>query len=282
MTAPKRGPSSNSRILATDLDGTLIPLGGCERNVSDLATLGERLGASNVDLVFVTGRHFDSVQAAIYEYQLPKPDWIICDVGTTIYRRQNADEFSAEEFVQLHAYSDHLADITNDVSMNQLRSRLAVIDRLREQESEKQGLFKLSYYAKADQLDELQAAINRLLDDWSAPYSVIHSVDPFNGDGLIDLLPRGVSKAYALNWWSHHVSIAHEAIVYAGDSGNDLAAFTAGYRTIIVGNAERSLSEQVRDSHQQAGWRDRLFVAEEHATSGVLAGCRMFGLIDSD
>lgn len=123
--------------------------------------------------------------------------------------------------------------------------------------------------------------IGKLLDEWSAPYSLIHSIDPFNGDGLIDLLPRGVSKAFALSWWSRHVGISHEAVVYAGDSGNDLAAFTAGYRTIVVGNAARSLCKQVRDSHEQAGWRDLLFVAQAHATSGVLAGCKMFGLIDN-
>ncbi len=276
MTDFKRGPSSNSRVLATDLDGTLIPLDGNERNVSDLVTLAEQLHAADVRIVFVTGRHFDSVQGAIDQHRLPKPDWIICDVGTTIYRRSSADEFA-----QLHAYGEHLASVTAHVSIDELRSRLAVFDRLREQEPEKQGRFKLSYYANADELHELQAAINKTLDDSDAPYSIIHSVDPFNGDGLIDLLPRGASKAYALNWWSQHVNIEHEEIVYAGDSGNDLAAFTAGYRTIVVGNADRSLSDRVRDSHQQAGWHDRLFVAEAHATSGVLAGCRQFGLINS-
>ncbi len=287
MTDSRRGPLSSSRVLATDLDGTLIPLAGCESNVSDLATLAERLRAAEVTLVFVTGRHFNSVSGAIEEHRLPQPDWIICDVGTTIYHRRRvdeprADQRSADEFVQLQAYGEHLAELTVDVSLHELRTRLAVFDSLREQEPEKQGRFKLSYYANADELNELQAMLGKLLDEWSAPYSLIHSVDPFNGDGLIDLLPQGVSKAYALSWWSQHVGISHEAVVYAGDSGNDLAAFTAGYRTIVVGNAARSLCEQVRDSHEQAGWHDRLFVAQAHATSGVLAGCKMFGLIDKE
>lgn len=280
MTDLKRGPSSNARVLATDLDGTLIPLDGSQHNVSDLATLAAQLRANNVKLVFVTGRHFDSVADAINQHRLPKPDWIICDVGTTIYERRAVDEFGDDQFIQLHAYGEHLASVTSELSIDALRSRLTAVDRLRAQEPEKQGPYKLSYYADAEELNELQATINKALDEWGAPYSIIHSVDPFNGDGLIDLLPRGVSKAYALNWWSQHVDLAHEAIVYAGDSGNDLAAFTAGYRTIVVGNADRALSEQVRDSHRRAGWRDRLFIAEEHATSGVLAGCKKFGLID--
>ena len=110
------------------------------------------------------------------------------------------------------------------------------------------------------------------------PYSVVQSVDPFTGSGLIDLLPKGVSKAYALAWWSQHVGLNSTAIVCAGDTGNDLAALTAGYRAIVVGNAERSLAKQVQEVHQRAGWSDRLYLARKPATSGVLEGCRWFGL----
>ncbi|MEX0818746.1 MAG: HAD-IIB family hydrolase [Pirellulaceae bacterium] len=276
MTDSKRAPASNSRVLATDLDGTLIPLDGCTQNVSDLVTLAEQILAHGVKLVFVTGRHFASVRGVMDMHQLPNPDWIIGDVGTTIYHRQGPDEFTP-----LHAYHEHLATITSGVSIAELQSWLAGVAGLRRQEPEKQGAFKLSYYASADKLVELNAEIDTLLAKRAAPYSVIHSVDPFNGDGLIDFLPRGVSKAYALHWWSHHLGISKEDIVYAGDSGNDLAAFTAGYRTIVVGNADRSVIDQVRAAHQRTDWPDRLFVAPEHATSGVLAGCRTFGLLDN-
>lgn len=275
MTDSKRGPSLDSRVLATDLDGTLIPLDGCQRNVSDLRLLADELRTHEVTLVFVTGRQFESVQAAIREHCLPTPDWIICDVGTTIYQSRGHGDFARSQ-----VYGDHLAAVTTALSVDDLRSQLAVIDRLRPQESEKQGPFKLSYYANANELDELHADINRLLIGCDAPYSVIQSVDPFNGEGLIDFLPRGVSKAYALQWWSRHEGISQNEIVFAGDSGNDLAAFTAGYRTIVVGNAERSLRKRVRDAHREAGWRDRLLLADDPATSGVLAGCRKFHLFD--
>ena len=44
------------RVLATDLDGTLIPLEGDARNVEDLETLAERFERSGWSLVFATGR----------------------------------------------------------------------------------------------------------------------------------------------------------------------------------------------------------------------------------
>ncbi|MCA9121928.1 MAG: HAD-IIB family hydrolase [Planctomycetaceae bacterium] len=263
------------RILATDLDGTLIPLDGSASNFADLVTLAEQLSANNIRIVFVTGRHFSSVQSAIDEHRLPAPDWIICDVGTTILQQQ-----SGHDFIKSDSYSDHLATITLGMTVADLHSRLKVVDQLRVQEAEKQGPFKLSYYAKAEQLGELCAEIEQLLVEWAAPYSLIHSVDPFNGDGLVDFLPRGVSKAYALNWWSREANLAHHEIVYAGDSGNDLAAFVAGYKTIVVGNADRSLCKRVREFHQNEDWSDRLVLANATATSGVLEGCRKFGLLD--
>ncbi len=263
-------------VLATDLDGTLIPLQLHEQNLRDLQTLREHVFADEITLVFVTGRHLASVQTAITEFALPQPKWIICDVGTTIC--QLADD---RKFISSQAYEDHLSQIVGQVSVDQLYESLSSIAGMRRQEPEKQGRFKLSYYADAAALDELCRQINQLLGD-DVPYSVIHSVDPFNGDGLIDLLPRGVSKAFALEWWSHFVGIATDQLVFAGDSGNDLAALVAGYRTILVGNADDTLRDCVRSTHEQAGWANRLFLAEAAATSGVLAGCRHFKVLSGE
>ena len=156
-----------------------------------------------------------------------------------------------------------------------VRSRACVCRK-----QEKQGRFKLSFYAHAADLAQLVSRIQRDLDQAAAPYSIIHSVDPFNGDGLIDLLPAGVSKAHALSWWTKHTGRSPEDIVFAGDSGNDLAALTAGYRAIVVGNADRELAEQVRTAHQKAGWKNRLYVASgrsDERCSGGLPQVR-FGL----
>jgi hydroxymethylpyrimidine pyrophosphatase-like HAD family hydrolase len=93
---------------------------------------------------------------------------------------------------------------------------------------------------------------------------------------LIDLLPDGVSKAYSLAWWVESRGEPCESIIYAGDSGNDYAALTAGYQSILVGNADRTLAKKVSDFHQSHGWNDRLFLATQAATSGVLEGFRHF------
>jgi len=272
---PQR-PSDHS-VLATDLDGTFIPLAGNEENVADLRLLEKEFAERGVILMYVTGRHFELTSQAIEEHRLPQPDWLICDVGTSIYHRPGSGYLEP-----VSAYRDQLDAIIAPLPIGELRETLKSIEGLRLQEEEKQGPFKLSYYAEAAQLKDLVRQIEKKLTAVEAPYSVISSVDPFRGEGLIDLLPEGVSKAYALAWWVDFCQHQHEAVVFAGDTGNDFAALTAGYRAIVVGNADRAVAHAVYERHREQGWENRLFLAERHATSGVLEGCRWFGLLPTD
>jgi hydroxymethylpyrimidine pyrophosphatase-like HAD family hydrolase len=269
--APRRG----SQILATDLDGTLIPLDADPQNQADLQTLAREFATRNLTLIYVTGRHFASAMQAIRDCRLPPPAWLICDVGTTIFQRQASGRFELVD-----AYRQHQDQIIAPLPIDTLRQQLLSIDGLRLQEPESQGRFKLSFYADAARLDDLVARLQRELEQRAAPYSMIPSTDPFTGDGLIDLLPATVSKEHALAWWVQHSGANPDAVVFSGDSGNDLAALTAGYRAILVGNADRSVAQQVYESHRESGWKDRLYLARGKATSGVLEGCRWFGLLE--
>ncbi len=262
-------------VLATDLDGTFIPLDGNRQQIADLREIARELKRNRVTLIFVTGRHFDSVLQAVQQFSLPFPDWIICDVGSSIYTRRTHGGYQLVE-----AYHEHQDEIIASLPIEELQHSVAKIDGLRLQEAEKQGPYKLSFYANAEQLTELTAKVRAVIDQAGAPYSIIHSVDPFNGDGLIDLLPTDVSKAYALDWWTEHAHRKREQIVFSGDSGNDYAALTAGYRTILVGNADRQLAQRVFQQHRAQHWHDRVFLAKGHATSGVLEGMRWFGLAE--
>ncbi len=264
----------NSNVLATDLDGTFIPLEGNEQNSVDLITLTGELKEVDAQLVYITGRHLEYGQQAIDEHDLPIPDWFICDVGTSVYQSNNSGTFQL-----VREYERHLEQIISTLPIANLRELLLPVDGLRLQEPAKQGPFKLSFYADASRLNALVNEINSLLDKHQGPYSIVSSIDPFNGDGLIDLLPKDVSKAHALTWWAERQNVQKEEIIFAGDSGNDLAAMSAGYRTIVVGNADRKIAQQAYLAHQQAGWHNRIYLAQGPATTGVLEGCRWFELI---
>lgn len=263
-----------SKVLATDLDGTLIPLEDQPENQRDLSVLKGELRDQQVTLTFVTGRHLESVADAIDRHCLPEPDWVICDVGTSVYRHEQGQFHLAEPYVQ------HLGSIVGEFSTEVVRREFASWNELRPQEDEKQGRFKLSFYCDAEHVPAFVERVKTALANQKIPYGVIGSVDPFNGDGLIDLLPREVSKAHALQWWTQHLGLPNGEAVFAGDSGNDLAALTAGYRSIVVGNAAAEVVRQVRDYYERTSELDKLYIAPKPATSGVLAGCRHFGLIE--
>jgi HAD superfamily hydrolase (TIGR01484 family) len=262
-----------NKALATDLDGTLIPLDDNENNRNDLQQLKELAARSTFDLMFVTGRHFELVADAMEAYRLPLPGWIICDVGTTLLHWSEE-----EDFRRVDEYREELSSIVETFPLEQMRESLEDVPELRLQEPEKQGEFKLSYYCEASDLEQATGKIQDRIEQHGAPYSLISSTDPFENVGLLDLLPKKVSKAYALDWWVHFTNHDREQVIFAGDSGNDTAALTAGYRAIVVGNAKESVKAEVRAAHEQQGTLDRLYLAENFATSGVLEGCRHFGL----
>ena len=69
-----------SMILATDLDGTF--LGGTAQHKEHLyKTIREN---DDFRLIFVTGRGVESVLPLLSDPVIPRPDYIICDVGATV------------------------------------------------------------------------------------------------------------------------------------------------------------------------------------------------------
>lgn len=251
------------RVLATDLDGTLIPLTGNADHIADLRHLAQLIQQHSVTLLYATGRHPSSVFEAMAQYQLPMPEWAICDVGTTILQRSATGDF---EFVV--AYETHLNELSNHFSADNVRQLCGAVDGAKLQEPEKQGRFKISFYTDVKQLSGACLAIQSLLKKASAEWSVISSVDPFTNDGLIDVLPKGVSKAHAIEWWRMNHGFQRHEIAYSGDSCNDLAALTAGYHGIVVANAAKDLRQQLSNSSQ----KHSLLFATKTATSGVLEG----------
>ncbi|MEM6365938.1 MAG: HAD-IIB family hydrolase, partial [Planctomycetota bacterium] len=287
--------SSGCCVLATDLDGTFIPLDGDIEAERSLRLIKSALASpptnSQVDqssqagrafpLLFVTGRHYDSVLDAIRESSLPIPDWILCDVGTSFFRRvTEADQPNV--FERVAAYDHELASIASDGLSQPIRDAMAGLPGFRLQEPFKQGMHKLSFYVPQSNLEACHSTVEAFIEQRGLKLSVVSSVDPFNGDGLVDVLPKDVSKAFALRWWCEQENLSKTNILFCGDSGNDFAALVDGYNAVVVGNADRALAREVQQSHRQRGWNDRLFLAEQTSTGGVLEAMRWFGMLPAE
>lgn len=261
-------------VLATDLDGTLIPLPQAEANQQSLRQLEQLLTAAKRTLVFATGRHFISVMDAMTQYGLPTPEWIVCDVGGAIYQCVNGD------FLPFRPYETHLSEVVANADHSQIDVLLAGVKGLELQASDHQQAFKKSYRCASDQLDVQTDQIDKILKEANIPYDCMGSLDPFQDCGLLDVLPRGVSKAYALIWLSTHADFTPDEVVYSGDSGNDYAALISGFRAVVVANHSPGLDSKVTNALEKRGQTNRLYLSKERATCGVLEGCRHFGLVE--
>jgi len=258
--------------LVTDLDGTYLPLPDHPEHHVDLKVLTEKRSSEPFGLVFCTGRHFESVREVMDELSLANPDWIICDVGTSIYHLEQG------HFKPYTPYRDHLTAKVGEQQRAFLVSVLEPVGNLTLQCEAHQGTFKISFECETQYTDSLVNTIASLLEKKQFPYEVHGSIDPFLNCGLIDVLPKGVSKAYAVSWLSSHADFDANAVIYSGDSGNDLTALTAGFRAILVANHSEGLDQQVEARLGDTA-EHLLFKATKTATSGVLEGCRHFGLL---
>ena len=75
----------NHVLLCTDLDRTLLPNGSQPESPGARALFHQLASHEQLTLAYVSGRDRALVEAAIEQYQLPRPDYVIADVGTSIY-----------------------------------------------------------------------------------------------------------------------------------------------------------------------------------------------------
>ena len=116
---------------------------------------------------------------------------------------------------------------------------------------------------------------------------IVYSFDSQDGKGLLDFLPASATKQTALEYVAEVHDTPKEDVVFCGDSGNDIFPLTAGFRGVLVRNADDQLVENVkeameRDPSLQAYFAKGNFMGlSGYYTSGVLEGADHYGLFDN-
>ena len=171
-------------LICTDLDRTLLPNGRQPESPKARAFFARLVSRPEVTLAYVSGRHRELIEDAIREYGLPLPDWVIGDVGTTIYR------VCAGEWLHWHAWEQDIATDWRGLTANNLRPLFTDLPSLRLQEESKQNRYKLSYYLPLQtDIDTLQREMSQRLNAQKVAASLIYSVDEAALTGLLDVLP---------------------------------------------------------------------------------------------
>lgn len=122
-------------LLCTDLDRTLLP-NGAESESEQARILFRRLAEHpQVTLVYVTGRHQQLVEQAIDEYQLPRPDYVIADVGSTIYK------IIGDDWVYLEPWESVINRDWRGKSATELHDLFSQLKDIEFQETSKQNTY---------------------------------------------------------------------------------------------------------------------------------------------
>jgi hypothetical protein len=223
-------------LLATDLDRTLLPNGGQPESPLARQRFRRLAARPEVRLAYVTGRHRQLVEAAMAEYDLPRPDFVIADVGTSLY------EIDASDWRPVRDWQQAIALDWGGRSHAELAAMVGEIPGLRLQEPAKQGACKLSYYAAplADPA-ELLRGVRQRLEASGARVNLVWSVDETTATGLLDVLPASASKLHALEFLRMRLGIPLNRTVFAGDSGNDMEVLVSGMPAVLVANAQESV-----------------------------------------
>lgn len=209
-------------ILATDLDGTF--LGGDE---GQRRALYRDLSArDDVLLIFVTGRDIDFITRLIETPGMPRPHYIIGDIGTSVYDGMTLRPVAELEAPIAAAWSDatmHVVALLKDdpgltLQATPFRHRVSY-------DCEPAAL-------SPDSVAKVEAA----------GFDCLLSADRF-----FDVLPKGISKGPTLTRLVETLGLDADCVLVAGDTMNDLSLFETGYKGVAVGNSEPRLAAAVRE-----------------------------------
>lgn len=239
----------NRLLLCTDLDRTLVPNGAEPESTQARKKFSQLTDLPQVTLAYVTGRHQQLVEQVIKEYQLPQPDYVIADVGSTIYK------IIDHNWHYQQAWEKLINGDWQNKSANELHALLDEINELKLQDESKQNTHKLSYYAPLNtDPQQIMSAIKQKLQQQSIMANLIWSVDQQADIGLLDILPVSAGKRQAIEFLMRQLDFDYAETVFAGDSGNDICVLSSPIQSVLVANASEDVKntaiKQAQANHQ--------------------------------
>jgi len=244
-------------LICTDLDRTLIPNGPQSESPHARQHFAALAARPEVTLAYVSGRHRALVEQAITNFRLPLPDFVVGDVGTTIYHVGQEQDWQPQT-----AWQDEIARDWAGRSHADLKALLQDLPDLRAQETAKQNDFKLSYYVPLhSDRNALAAVITHRLEAIGVKANLIWSVDDPQGIGLLDILPARASKYHAIEALMKLHGFNYGNTVFCGDSGNDIEVLASPIPAVLVANSQPDVRELARRLADEMGHGAQLYIA---------------------
>ena len=113
--------------------------------------------------------------------------------------------------------------------------------------------------------------------------SLVWSIDELKGIGLLDVLPKNATKQNAIEFLARLRGYLLDEVVFAGDSGNDLAVMASEIPSVLVANAADDVRQQAKQMAAANHCAASLYLANGlnsdmngNYASGILEGVAHF------
>lgn len=248
-------------FICTDLDQTLIPNGKADESPLAGLRFSKLVARPEITLAYVSGRHYAHVLEAIQHFRLPQPQYVIADVGSTIY---TFSEDATDEAPQpWEAWTQNIAPDWAGYKPCEIHALFSDLSALHLQEPAKQNDFKLSYnvVSEMDHMSLLKVMETRL-SEHGIHARLIWSVEESTKTGLLDILPAQASKYHAIVFMMQHLNFSITHTVFSGDSGNDMEVLRSPIQAVLVANSSSSIQQQALQHAKQEGTLEKLYIAK--------------------
>lgn len=242
--------SNSSVVLATDLDGTLLasPL-PARRHLRELFSGN----IPHAKLIFVSGRGLESILPLLNDPMVPRPDYIIADVGATVVH--------GDTLLPVFPLQQSISDVWPGTQ--QVLDALEPFGYLERQSVPQER--RCSFFVREGLIDDgLRAVVEALGCELL-----------FSAHKYLDILPKGTGKGATLRKLCAQLEFAPEQIVTAGDTLNDLSMFKEGFSSIVVGGSEPALIHAVRDCKE-------VYLSSGEGCAGIIEGLAHYEFLKSE
>jgi len=217
-------PPAPQLILATDLDGTFLAGDPAARH--RLYRLVDQ--HPGIRLIFITGRGLEAVMPLLSDPAIPRPDYVVCDVGATVVDGHTLQPLQPlQSMIDAHWPGEQV-----------VAAAMRPFTALQRQDVPQER--RCSYFCDPDTLaplrSQIQAAAQALGCD------VLYSADRY-----LDILPPDTDKGRTLAALARLLELPRDRILVAGDTLNDLSMYTSGFRGVCVGDSEPALTAATAD-----------------------------------
>ena len=254
--------SNNIKLIATDMDGTLLDSNAELSNYNK--EILKALIKNGIEIIFATGRPFESVKK--FKDAINNDNCsIICngaaiaDTNGKFLYTKSMDENSSKMIIDLfnknkneiclNIYSDGKYYISEEgfyfkkyIEREEIKNRIIGLEKIEVFE-----FVKVLFLGEHKELLRLQATINKSIQNADAVFS---------HPEFLEIIPKGVNKANALKWLCDKKKIDYKNVMAFGDNYNDLDMINLAGIGVAVKNAVADVknnADYIAPSHEENG-----------------------------